>query len=200
MLLTRSDSSGNWHENAGLGIVLVRRKCDDVEGFYELLGVDVNATDDEVRAAGKRLIIETHPDTGGDSESFIRAVRAYQTLSDPQERARYDTCTRAPKASVKTGHNASFTFDFAHGDVPAWYKEPAMVLTDAEVARVRRWHFMLLQAARRFQLPLEIKAGVCRYPTGYYIKDDIAVIGREQEPDGRVARLYMYMRLCERKR
>ena len=198
MLLTKSDSSGNWHENASLEIVPVKPKCDDVEGFYKLLGVDFDATDEEVKRAGKRLVMETHPDMGGDSEDFIMAVRAYQTLSNPEKRAEYNVRTSAPTASVRT-RQVVFDVGLSDGDSPAFYKEPAMVLSDDEVERVRKWHVLLLQAARRFQLPLEIKAGVCRYPTGYYVKDDIALIGRKQEPDGRVARLYMYMRLCERK-
>ena len=38
---------------------------------YEVLGVAAAATQDELRVAYRRLLRETHPDTGGDSARFI---------------------------------------------------------------------------------------------------------------------------------
>ena len=197
MLLTRADISGDWHENACLDIIRVARKLEDVEGYYDKLGVDFDATEEEVRAAGKKLVMETHPDHGGDPDEFMDAVEAYRTLSDPAKRAEYDHMTFIPKASVRTRQDAP-RWDFQRDGEPAWYKEPTLLLTEEEVLRVRRWHEMVLEAARGSRLPLEIKVGVCRYPTGYYMEGDIAVIGRNQEPERRMARLTVLMRMCER--
>ena len=198
MLLARSSSSGDWHENSCLGIVRLKPKVHDVSGYYRLLGVNSDASDEELRHAAKKLLLETHPDRGGDDESFIKAVEAYQTLCNPTKRARYNMCTVEPLASVRTD-SIAFRIDFMAQGEAAWYKEPIMVLSDAEIERVLLWRKMLLEAARGFRHPMEIKAGMCRCPAGYYEQDGIAVIGRNQVPESWAAKAYVLMKMTERK-
>lgn len=57
---------------------------------YEVLGVRPDATHDELRRAYRRLLRETHPDTGGTAAAFQAVQEAWELIGDPEDRARYD--------------------------------------------------------------------------------------------------------------
>lgn len=57
---------------------------------YEILGVTPAATQDELRVAYRRLMRETHPDTGGDSTRFIAVQLAWERIGTPEDRTEYD--------------------------------------------------------------------------------------------------------------
>ena len=64
------------------------------QDFYEILGISKNATAAEIKKAYRKKAIEFHPDKNpGDSEAeemFKKAAEAYEVLSDPDKKARYD--------------------------------------------------------------------------------------------------------------
>ena len=67
--------------------------------YYEVLGVDKNASDDEIKSAFRKLAKKYHPDVSKEenaAEKFKEAQEAYAVLSDPDKRKKYD----------QFGHNA----------------------------------------------------------------------------------------------
>jgi len=57
---------------------------------YETLGVDRNATPDQIKRAYRKLAGQHHPDKGGDKARFQEVQAAYDLLSNPQRRAEHD--------------------------------------------------------------------------------------------------------------
>lgn len=74
-------------------------------GYYDLLGVPVDATGDDIKKAYRRLAIKFHPDKNRDDpnaeERFKEIAIAYQTLSDPALRKKYNEF--GPKESAPEG-------------------------------------------------------------------------------------------------
>ncbi|WNB93474.1 molecular chaperone DnaJ [Bacillus sp. NEB1478] len=61
--------------------------------YYEVLGLNKNASSDEVKKAYRKLARQYHPDVNkeADAETKFKEVKdAYETLSDPQKKAHYD--------------------------------------------------------------------------------------------------------------
>jgi molecular chaperone DnaJ len=62
--------------------------------YYEVLGVEREATTAQIKAAYRKLAVQWHPDKNAGNaeaeEKFKEAAEAYATLSDPEKRARFD--------------------------------------------------------------------------------------------------------------
>ncbi|HEX5599300.1 MAG TPA: molecular chaperone DnaJ [Hyphomicrobiaceae bacterium] len=85
--------------------------------YYEVLGVSRNATEQELKAAFRRLAKECHPDFNpGDKDAerrFKEIAEAYETLRDPQKRAAYDQFGHAAFDGSARGPAGGFGPDFA---------------------------------------------------------------------------------------
>ncbi len=62
--------------------------------FYDILGVQKNASDDEIKKSYRKLAMKYHPDRNKDDKEaekkFKEATAAYEALKDPEKRAAYD--------------------------------------------------------------------------------------------------------------
>lgn len=84
--------------------------------YYEILGVERNATDAELKKAYRKLALAHHPDRNQSNpeaeEKFKEIAEAYEVLSDPDKRARYD---RYGHEGVKGAfHGGGFSWDDFH--------------------------------------------------------------------------------------
>jgi len=66
----------------------------DYKDYYKTLGVERNASEDDIRKAYRKLAMQYHPDRNPNDkqaeERFKEINEAYQVLSDPQKRSHYD--------------------------------------------------------------------------------------------------------------
>jgi molecular chaperone DnaJ len=92
--------------------------------YYEVLGVSKNATPEELKKAYRKLALQYHPDRNpGDKEAeekFKEAAEAYEVLSNPDKRARYDQFGHAGMSGAGgfSGQGMSMDDIFSHfGDI-----------------------------------------------------------------------------------
>lgn len=72
---------------------------------YKILGVEIGACHDEIKAAYKALAQKHHPDRSKDdgaNEKFQDIQKAYEVLKDPERRAEYDATGNIDKSNDKT--------------------------------------------------------------------------------------------------
>jgi len=73
----------------GMGGRGPQREVDNNE-YYEALGVSKDVDEKTLRKKYRKLAVKHHPDRGGDEETFKKISVAYEVLSDPEKRKRYD--------------------------------------------------------------------------------------------------------------
>jgi DnaJ-class molecular chaperone len=74
-----------------------------MEDFYQILGVNENASQDEIKKAYRKLAVEHHPDKGGDENKFKKISEAYDTIGDENKRSQYNNQRRNPFAGMGGG-------------------------------------------------------------------------------------------------
>jgi len=99
------------------------------EDLYEVLGVDRDTSDADIKKAYRKLALKWHPDRNPDNQreaeaAFKRISKAYSVLSDPEKRAYYNRTGDADETSASasnrpmTEEEAAAIFKATFGDKP----------------------------------------------------------------------------------
>jgi curved DNA-binding protein len=84
--------------------------------YYTILNIPKTASQDEIKAAYRKLSLKHHPDRGGDGEQFAKISQAYEVLSDPAKREQYDN----PSQPTVDLHDIFSNFGFSfHQSTPS---------------------------------------------------------------------------------
>ena len=88
--------------------------------YYEILGVDRDASEDQIKKAYRKLAMQHHPDRNPDNakseENFKEAKEAYEVLSDQEKRAAYDRFGHQAMEGMAGGAGGA-GFGDAFGDI-----------------------------------------------------------------------------------
>ncbi|MFH1026245.1 MAG: molecular chaperone DnaJ [Nitrospirota bacterium] len=88
----------------------------DIKEYYKTLGVNKDASQDEIKKAFRKLARKYHPDLNpGDKvaeQKFKELNEAYEVLSDPKKRAEYDQFGSSPFGAGGPGFEGFRTYDY----------------------------------------------------------------------------------------
>ena len=89
------------------------------ESFYSILGLDKEASQDDIKRAYRRLSMKWHPDRNNQSsdstEKFKQISTAYETLSDSSKKKQYDMSLNNPFSSTHINPDDIFSMFFGGG-------------------------------------------------------------------------------------
>ena len=115
-----------------------------MDDYYRLLQVRRDASPEVIAAAYRRLVFDAHPDRGGDPKMAVRLTSAYQTLSDPSRRRRYDatlpeeTRMAASEAATATGLAHHYPVELCDSLGRSLHRHAAKL--DSRIQQLRRDH------------------------------------------------------------
>ena len=105
-----------------------------MENLYEILGVQKNATPEEIKSAYRKLAMKYHPDRNPDNKAaedmFKKVTAAYDVLSDETKRRNYDTYGSASDTSYQRtqqtwqNNGRQYGWGYGHEDNPFGKQDP----------------------------------------------------------------------------
>ena len=89
-----------------------------MDDYYKILGVEKNASKEEIKRAYRSLAHKYHPDkASGDDKKFKKLNEAYQILGNDEKRRQYDRFGNAFESGMPGGGNNAWAWDFDMGGI-----------------------------------------------------------------------------------
>jgi curved DNA-binding protein CbpA len=113
------------------GVIVFRKKMENQADYYQILGVDRDASSQKIKESYRKLAFQYHPDKNrGNQEALEKMKRineAYAVLSDPTKKARYDALSQeyGPFAYDRFRQNYSDQDIFRGSDINQVFEEMA---------------------------------------------------------------------------
>lgn len=136
-----------------------------MKDYYNILGVEKTASQDEIKKAYRKLAVKFHPDkTGGDDTKFKEINEAYETLSNADKRAQYDNTGNPFNGGFGGGGfgfdiNDLFRDHFAGGRVNRNFPEPGQ---DIKIEVTVNLFEVLSEAKKRVDYTLVVDCDICK--------------------------------------
>jgi len=81
--------AGHWAFSCPSDKPTLKRKFASFK-LYDTLGIEQQASEQDIRRAYRKLAVQYHPDKGGDSEKFLQLHDAYEIVGNAEKRSKYD--------------------------------------------------------------------------------------------------------------
>ncbi len=96
--------------------------------YYDILGVNPNATSEEIKKSFRNLALKYHPDKNRNSEEskqkFMKIVEAYEVLSNEQSRKNYDgNAFKVPRQAPGWTPPADFRTVYSYEEIKRKYRQ-----------------------------------------------------------------------------
>lgn len=82
--------------------------------YYKILGINQNASEEEIKQAYRKLARTHHPDKGGDKDKFQKIQEAYEMLTNPDKKINYNNHQNAHNFSFNFNNHSFFDFHNQH--------------------------------------------------------------------------------------
>lgn len=137
-----------------------------MKDYYKILGVDINSTEDEIKAAYRKIAIAYHPDKNPGNkdaeEKFREATEAYETLKDPTKRGVYDGLRSSSGSRFKFNMSDIFSeFEDMFTGRDSYYRPPVSRGPDMKIELKIGLKEVLLGDIKRLRVKMNIPCPDC---------------------------------------
>lgn len=199
-----SDRPGSGYPSCNTELCRLPRNIADPHGYYAELGVMPWSTDEEIKAAVRRLYRRLHPDTGArpDPDRLQRVNLIAEVLLNPVERDKYDHTPAGKRLLDKVYRSELSALDILDGlsaeelhdtlrpvaaNAPAtatggWYDYLAVDRRSGDMHLAQRWYAHLVSAAPMVGYRRRIKVLVHDGPAFFHSDTAVMAIPRHWTP------------------
>jgi len=133
--------------------------------YYEVLGINKNASDDDIKKAYRKLAMQYHPDKNPDNkeaeEKFKEVSEAYEILSDKDKKAKYDRYGHSGPQRNPFGDDFGFGFGFNPFGRKTQYQQQQRVGEDMNLIVNLTLEELFLGTVKRYKYNRNTKCKPC---------------------------------------